>query len=85
MLQHPPSDNSETSSSALPVTVAVASPRFGSLAPSPSPHSPSAPAYRNVTPFRTPQEVESDLGSSPDMGPFYIVTKGREPGIYTDW
>jgi Caulimovirus viroplasmin len=85
VLQHSPSDNSETSSSALPVTVAVASPRFGSLAPSPSPRSPSAPAYRNVTTFRTPQEIGSDLDSFPDTGPFYIVTKGREPGVYTDW
>ena len=84
-MQHPQSDNPETPTRSGALPVAVTSPRFGSVAPLPSPRSPSAPAYRNVATFRTPEEVASDLDSLPDMGTFYIVTKGREPGIYTDW
>lgn len=36
--------------------------------------------------IKTPQQVTDDLLSISDVGPsFYIVTRGREPGIYTDW
>jgi Caulimovirus viroplasmin len=35
--------------------------------------------------IKTPQQVVDDLVSISDKGTFYIVMKGREPGIYTDW
>jgi hypothetical protein len=43
-------------------------------------HSASPPAY-----LKTPEQVVADLLSISNVGTFYIVTKGREPGIYTDW
>lgn len=35
-------------------------------------------------PILTPSEVEAAL-LLVETGPFYVVTRGREPGIYTDW
>jgi hypothetical protein len=43
------------------------------------------PAHLDAPSFKTPQQVAANLVSIPDMGTFYIITKGREPGIYTDW
>ena len=81
--------------------VAVASPRFSTLAPLPLPFSPSVnpspfightknlaaspPSYLNDPSIKTPQQVMDDLVSISNTGTFYIVTKGQEPGIYTDW
>lgn len=48
-------------------------------------HAASPPANLNVSSIKTPKEVAADLVSVSNMGSFYIVTKGREPGIYTDW
>ena len=48
-------------------------------------HSVLPPPTLNAPSIKTPQQVEADLGSISEMGTFYIVTKGREPGIYTDW
>ena len=82
-------------------------PRFSTLAPLPSLHSPSVnpslsqrhpattihtanhsalpPPTINAPSIKTPQQVEAELVSMLEMGTFYIVTKGREPGVYTDW
>jgi hypothetical protein len=87
-------NNPQSRSGAHPV--AVTSPRFGTqaLAPTPSPsvnaslspfYTASPRAYLNVPSSKTPQQVVADLASVSDIGTFYIVTKGREPGIYTDW
>lgn len=48
-------------------------------------HAASPPAYLNASSIKTPQEVAADLVSVSDIGSFYIITKGREPGIYTNW
>ena len=45
----------------------------------------SPPVHLNVPSLKTPRQVVIDLASISDTGTFYIVTKGREPGIYTDW
>lgn len=48
-----------------------------------------APAPRVVhsaseRPIATPSELEAML-LLVEKGPFYVITRGREPGIYTDW
>jgi Caulimovirus viroplasmin len=42
-------------------------------------------AYLSAPSIKTPQEIVADLDSILEIGTFYIVTRGREPGIYTDW
>jgi hypothetical protein len=89
-------NNPESRSGAPPVASPITSHRFGTqaLAPTPSPsvndslsifYTVSPRAYPNVPSYKTPQQVVADLASVLDIGTFYIVTKGREPGIYTDW
>ena len=92
-------NNSESPSPKYSRSGSVSSLPFGTLAPSLSStsngypaaifhtqnYAASPPMYLNAPSIKTPQEVQADLVSSPDIGTFYIVTKGREPGIYTDW
>jgi viroplasmin and RNaseH domain-containing protein len=33
----------------------------------------------------TPEEVKELLTSEPQVGEYYVVTKGRRPGVYLSW
>lgn len=51
----------------------------------PSIKTPPPLAHLSAPFIKTPQQIVADLDSVLEIGTFYIVTRGREPGIYTDW
>jgi hypothetical protein len=36
-------------------------------------------------PMMTPREVQELLAPHPQIGEYYVVTKGRRPGVYLSW
>jgi hypothetical protein len=55
--------------------------------PTPIPFVPSQPIGSTLSwgQMMTPGEVQELLASEPQVGEYYVVTKGRRPGVYLFW